>query len=81
MQRPQRYGQPLSYAEILRVVGMYVDNAHLVDIRVLETDEGLILQGLVTEGPRAGQRDTYQLTPEDVDGLYQEALARRGQRV
>lgn len=69
------------YAEVLRALGSYIDETHLTDIRVLETDEGLILQGMVMDGVRAGERETYQLTIDDLKGLVQDARAKRGKRM
>jgi hypothetical protein len=74
-------GRPLTYSEILRVIGRYADRAHLSGIRIIETDDGLIVQGRVLEGPRAGAIDTYQLTSEDVIELRADALAERGTRL
>ncbi len=81
MRRPKRGDQSVSYSEILRVVGQYIERANLMDVRLLETDEGLILQGLVTRGERTGERDTYQLTPDDISALIDDAHALRGKRI
>ena len=69
------------YSEILRAIGSYVDDAHLSDLRMLETDDGLILQGIVTQGKQAGERETYQLTIDDLKGLIEDARAKRGKRM
>jgi len=77
-----RYGEDrVPYSEILRTIGSYVDEANLSEIRILETDEGLILQGLVAHGARAGERDTYQLTVEDIKALLEDARAKRGMKI
>lgn len=81
MNRPQRAGKLLTYSEILRVLGGYADRSHLAKVRVLETDEGLILQGELTEGDRSGELETYQLTPEDIESLVWDAFARRGKKL
>jgi hypothetical protein len=81
MRRPKGGDKLVSYSEIMRVVGQYVERAHLSEIRVLETDEGLILQGLVTQGEHAGERDTYQLTTDDIGALIDDAHALRGKKV
>ncbi|MCL4486569.1 MAG: hypothetical protein M1570_00360 [Chloroflexi bacterium] len=81
MYRPQRAGKPLPYSEILRVVGAYADRAFLAKVRVLETDEGLILQGELTRGDRTGELETYQLTTEDIDTLVWDAFALRGTKI
>ncbi len=81
MNRPQRSGKLLSYSEILRVIGGYADQSNLCKIRVLETDEGLILQGELTQGDRCGELETYQLTPEDIESLVWDAYARREKKL
>ncbi len=81
MRRPKLGSQYLRYSEILRVVGQYVERANLGDIRILETDEGLVLQGLVLHGERAGERDTYQLTPEDILVMFSDAQAMRATKI
>jgi len=81
MRRPKRGEAILRYSEILRLVGQYVERADLSEIRIVETEEGLILQGRVMRGERAGQVDTYQLTPEDISALLEDAYAQRGKRL
>ena len=81
MRRPKRGEATLRYSEIFRLIGQYIERANLCEIRILETDEGLILQGIVTRGEREGERDTYQLTPEDISALLEDAYAMRGKRI
>ena len=69
------------YAEILRALGSYIDDSHLADIRFLETDDGLIFQGTVMQGKQAGERETFQLTVDDVKGLIEDARAKRGKKM
>ncbi len=77
MQRTLRGEITMPYAEILRVVGMYVDSTNLSEVRIVETEEGLILQGLVMTGERQGERDTYQLTTDEVWDLLRDARSKR----
>lgn len=81
MRRPMRGGVPVSYAEILRVVGQYLDQSNLSEVRVLETSDGLILQGLEAQGPKAGERTTYEVTVEDVEALLEDAYTQRGKKI
>jgi hypothetical protein len=81
MRRPKRREAYVLYSEILRVVGSYIERAHLAEVRILETEEGLILQGLVTQGEREGERDTYQLTTDDINALLTDAYAQRGKKI
>lgn len=81
MRRPKRGEAILRYSEILRLLGQYIERVDLAEIRILETDEGLILQGRVMRGERAGQCDTYQLSPEDISALLEDAYTQRGKRM
>lgn len=81
MQRQMPSERRMTYSEILRVIGIYVDRANMSDVRVLETDDGMIVQGRVLQGQRAGEIDTYQLTPEDIETLLRDARAQRGTRL
>lgn len=68
----------MSYSEILRVIGRYMDTHNLGEGRIIETSDGIILQGVIQLGPRAGERETYQLTAEDILDLHSDATAQRG---
>jgi hypothetical protein len=81
MDRQMRTNTHLSYSEILRVIGAYIDHEHLTNVRVLETDDGMILQGRQTVGEGAGQPATYQLTKDDIQILLADARAQRGRKV
>ncbi len=81
MIRPQIGGARANYSEVLRVIGAYIDRNHLSETRIIETEEAMILQGRLTEGDRAGQVETYQLTSDDILALVQDAYALRGHRI
>lgn len=81
MERPQFNNRPLSYSEILRVIGRYLDSHSIIEPRIIETDDSFIVQGVIESGPRTGERETYQLTAEDIVDLRNDATAQRGKRV
>jgi hypothetical protein len=81
MFQPQRGGMNLHYSEVMRAVGAYAERSGLSELRIVETAEGLILQGLVTTGENVGERATFQLTREDIQDLLFDALARRGKKM
>ncbi len=81
MKRVWVQGVPKSYSEVLRVIGAYVDRVNLSEVRIIETEEGIILQGRLTEGDRMGQRETYQLTVEDIAVLLIDSQAQRGRKL
>ena len=71
----------LHYSEVLRTVGAYAERSGLTEIRIVETAEGLILQGLLTIGENVGERATFQLTREDIQDLLFDAFAQRGTKM
>jgi hypothetical protein len=81
MFQSHRGGMNLRYSEILRAVGTYAERSNLTELRIMETGEGLILQGLVTMGENVGERATYQLTKEDLQELVFDAFAQRGRKM
>ncbi len=81
MERIKRMGAPVPYSEIFRLIGAYVDRAHLSEVRVLETEDGIVLQGLQSTGEHTGERATYQLTAEDIEDLLDEAIGKRAKRM
>ncbi len=81
MFQPHRGSMNLRYSEALRVVGAYAERTNLTELRILETEQGLILQGLVTKGENVGERATYQLTKEDIQDLLFDAFAQRGKKI
>ncbi len=71
----------LHYSEVLRVVGAYAERSNLTELRILETENGMILQGLVAKGDDLGERATYQLTREDIEDLLFDAFPQRGKKM
>jgi hypothetical protein len=78
MNRPILKGRALGYSEILRVIGRYMDRHKLGEVRLIESSDGLILQGVVQAGERLGERETYHLTADDIIDLHLNATAQRG---
>ncbi len=81
MFQPHRGSMNMRYSQVLRVVGAYAERSALTELRILETEEGLILQGLVNKGEHAGERATYQLTKQDIEELLFDAFAQRGKKM
>lgn len=70
------------YQDVLRTLGRFIDNNHYIDIRLFETEDGVIIQGRpshrsgrVKPGP---QFDTFLVTDADIRQLLQDAYAQRG---
>jgi hypothetical protein len=70
------------YQDVLRAVGRFIDANQFVGVRIIETEDGLILQGRPT--PRSGkvkpgpQIETYLITDADLQELLRDAYAQRG---
>jgi len=71
------------YQDVLRTIGHYIDQHGFSGIRLLETDDGLILQGKVATGKPRGEKktETYLLTIRDIKDLMREAYTRRGRKL
>ncbi len=71
------------YQDVLRTIGHYVDEHGFSEIRLIETEDGLILQGKTSTGAARGDKktETYLLTIQDVRDLMREAYTRRGTRL
>ncbi|MGB5931930.1 MAG: hypothetical protein WBH57_02525 [Anaerolineae bacterium] len=72
------------YQDLLRTIGHYVDQSGFTTIRLIETEEGIILQGRVsTTGDIRGEKktETYLLTVEDIQDMMRQAYARRGKKL
>lgn len=71
------------YQDVLRTIGHYVDEHGFTGIRLIETEDGLILQGKIGTGELRGERktETYLLTVQDIRDLMREAYTRRGKKI
>jgi hypothetical protein len=70
------------YQDVLRALGHFIDSHGYTDVRIIETEDGLVLQGRVTERREIGESsyDTYLITDDDIKGMVREAFLRRGQK-
>ncbi len=71
------------YQDVLRTIGHYVDEHGFTGIRLIETEDGLILQGKIGTGELRGEKktETYLLTVQDIKDLMREAYTRRGKKI
>jgi len=72
------------YQDLLRTIGHYVDQSGFTNIRLIETEEGIIIQGRVsaTEEIRGEKKtETYLFTVEDIQDLMRDARGRRGKKL
>jgi len=70
------------YQDVLRALGYFIDDRGYTDVRIVETDDGVVLQGRVAERHEIGESsyDTFLITDEDVKVMVRDAFLRRGQK-
>ena len=70
------------YQDVLRALGYFIDDHGYCDVRIIETDDGLVLQGRVADRREIGESsyDTFLITDDDVKVMVRDAFLRRGQK-
>jgi hypothetical protein len=70
------------YQDVLRALGSFIDDHGYSDIRIVETEDGLVIQGRVTDRREIGESsyDTYLITDDDIKVMVRDAFRRRGQK-
>ena len=69
------------YQDILRAVGLYVDEMGFRAIRILEVDDGIVIQGMPSRDSDrpAASFETLLLTDDDLREILVQAYKRREQ--
>ncbi len=67
------------YQDILRALGLYCDEHRYANVRLFETEEGIVVQGVPRreDGTLAPTHETYLFTEENLCALLQAAYHRR----
>lgn len=65
------------YQDIMRALGHLCDREGWRNLRIFETEDGLIVQ--YTEGPRSQRFVTTRMSDDDLRDLLREAYTRRNQ--
>jgi hypothetical protein len=70
------------YQDVLRALGYFIDDHGYTDVRIIETEDGLVLQGRVADRAAIGESsfDTFLITDDDVKVMVRDAFLRRGQK-
>ena len=70
------------YQDVLRALGNFIDEHGYTDVRIVETEDGLVLQGRVVERREIGEAsyDTFLITDDDIKVMVRDAFQRRGQK-
>ncbi|HEU4326007.1 MAG TPA: hypothetical protein VFS21_22905 [Roseiflexaceae bacterium] len=71
-----------AYQDVLRAIGALIDERGYTDIRIIEVEAGLVLQGRTPRRTPLGEAnyETYLITEEDVQRMVREAYFRRQRR-
>lgn len=69
------------YQDVLRALGAYIDERGYTDVRIMEVEDGLVLQGRLAERNEIGKMsyETLLITDDDIKDMVREAFHRRGQ--
>lgn len=73
--------QRTDYQDVLRTVGHYIDQQGFTLVRVIETEDGIILQGNTSSVRGETKMESYLLTIADLQDMIREAYARRGTKI
>lgn len=70
------------YQDVLRTIGLLIDDRGYTDIRIIETEDGLVLQGRLDSRNKIGEPayETYLITDQDLRTMQQDAEIRREQQ-
>jgi hypothetical protein len=70
------------YQDVLRVLGHFIDERGYIDVRIIEIQDGIVLQGRVADRREIGKAgfDTFLITEDDLKELVRDAFRRRGQK-
>jgi hypothetical protein len=70
------------YQDVLRALGNFIDDHGYTDVRIIETDDGVVLQGRVADRHAIGESsfDTFLITDDDIKVMVRDAFMRRGQK-
>ena len=69
------------YQDVLRALGLYLDEHQYTNVRILETEDGLVVQGVrrQADGTLAPAHESYLFNEQDLENILQVAYQRREQ--
>jgi hypothetical protein len=67
------------YQDVLRALGLYLDDNRYTNVRIFETEEGLVVQGVRTleDGTRSPTHESYLFNEQDLQNILEAAYERR----
>ena len=75
-------GMPRSdYQDVLRALGYFIDDNGYVDVRLIESENGLVFQGRKPDRNNPGEQgfDTFLITDDEIKVMVRDSYRRRGQ--
>jgi len=74
--------QRSDYQDVLRALGYFIDDHGYSDVRIIETEDGVVLQGRVSDRNEIGEAsyETFLITDEDIKEMVRDSFRRRGQK-
>jgi DNA-binding cell septation regulator SpoVG len=74
--------QRSDYQDVLRALGYLIDERGYVDIRIIESEEGLVFQGRMPSRQEIGEYvfDTFLITDEEIKDMVRASYRRRRQK-
>lgn len=69
------------YQDVLRAIGFFIDEQGYVDVRIIESEDGLVFQGRNPRRQQLGEQafDTFLITDEEIKEMVRASYRRRGQ--
>jgi hypothetical protein len=70
------------YQDVLRALGYFIDDRGYSDVRIIEIEDGIVVQGRVADRHEIGTSsfDTFLITEQDLKEMIADAFRRRGQK-
>jgi hypothetical protein len=67
---------------VLRALGYFIDDHGYCDVRIVETEDGVVVQGRVNDRHEIGESsyDTFLITDDDIKEMVRDSFRRRGQK-
>ncbi len=67
------------YQDVLRALGYFIDDHGYVDVRIVESDDGLVFQGRPLKRKNMGENlyDTFLISDEELKEMVRESYKRR----
>lgn len=70
------------YQDVLRALGHFIDDRGYSDVRIIEIEDGIVVQGRVADRREIGKSsfDTFLITEQDLKEMIADSFRRRGQK-